>query len=383
MTATLTHPMIATRSVGTRIRRISLWSVPLTSHATYYMADGKLCDTVETVVIALEAENGLTGWGEVCPIPHYLPAYAGGVAPAVEEMAHLLLGADPVGPEAVMATLDGWLQGHVYAKSALDIALWDLTAQIAALPLFALLGGLRSKTLPLYHSITCIAPDEMAEIAREAQKQGITQFQAKLGASGDWETDVERLVKVRDAIGDGPLLYGDWNCGADRLHATRVGRAVRDMDVMLEQPCQTLAECAAVRAATGLPMKLDELAHDTASLLEAQSLGCLDAVALKLSKFGGLSALRRARDLCLHLGAKMCIEDTWGSDIATAAALHLAAATDPRRVLNVCDLSGYVAPRLDPGAPVRTGGTIHPPEGPGLGVHPDRDVLGGAQLILE
>lgn len=383
MTTTLTHPMIGTSPVATRIRRISLWYVPLTSHATYYMADGKLCDTVETVVIALEAENGLTGWGEVCPIPHYLPAYARGVAPAVEEMAHLLLGVDPVGPEAVMAKLDGWLQGHVYAKSALDIALWDLTGQIAGLPLYALLGGLRSKALPLYHSITCIAPDEMAEIAREAQKQGITQFQAKLGASGDWQTDVERLVKVRDAIGDGPLLYGDWNCGADRLHATRVGRAVRDMDVMLEQPCQTLAECAAVRAATGLPMKLDELAHDTASLLEAQSQGCLDAVALKLSKFGGLSALRRARDLCLHLGAKMCIEDTWGSDIATAAALHLAAATDPRRVLNVCDLSGYVTPRLDPKAPSRAGDTIHPPEGPGLGVHPDRDVLGPAQLILE
>jgi L-alanine-DL-glutamate epimerase-like enolase superfamily enzyme len=88
-------------------------------------------------------------------------------------------------------------------------------------------------------------------------------------------------------------------------------------------------------------------------LLEAHRLGVMDAVALKLSKFGGLSALRRARDLCLHLGAKMCIEDTWGSDIATAAALHLGAATDPRRVLNVCDLSGYVAPRLAPEAPVR------------------------------
>jgi L-alanine-DL-glutamate epimerase-like enolase superfamily enzyme len=95
----------------------------------------------------------------------------------------------------------------------------------------------------------------------------------------------------------------------------------------------------------------------------------MDAVALKLSKFGGLSALRRARDLCLHLGAKMCIEDTWGSDIATAAALHLGAATDPARVLNVCDLSGYVAPRLAPEAPARQSGRIAPPDGPGLGDH--------------
>jgi hypothetical protein len=77
--------------------RLRLWHVPLTSHATYYMADGKTCDTVETVVIAVETDTGLTGWGEVCPIPHYLPAYARGVAPALQELAPVILGADPVG----------------------------------------------------------------------------------------------------------------------------------------------------------------------------------------------------------------------------------------------------------------------------------------------
>lgn len=125
-----------------------------------------------------------------------------------------------------------------------------------------------------------------------------------------------------------------------------------------------------VRAATGLPMKLDELAHDTATLLQAHSLGIMDAVALKLSKFGGLSALRRARDLCLHLGAKMCIECTWGSDIATAAALHLAAATNPARVLNVCDLSGYVSPRIAPDGPVRANGRIPRPTARALASRP-------------
>ena len=162
-----------------------------------------------------------------------------------------------------------------------------------------------------------------------------------------------------------------------------MGRAVAHLDVMLEQPCATIDACAAVRAATGLPMKLDELAHDTATLLESHQSHCLDAVALKLSKFGGLSKTRAARDLCLHLGAKMCIEDTWGSDITTAALLHLGAATDPARVLNVCDLSGYVGPRLDPNAPTRANGRIAPPEGPGLGVSPDLDLLGDLDLILE
>jgi L-alanine-DL-glutamate epimerase-like enolase superfamily enzyme len=364
------------------ITRITIWHVPLTSHVAYHMGGGKSCETVETVVVRLDTDQGLEGWGEVCPIPHYLPAYARGVAPAIEEMAPLILGADPAGPDALMTRLDRHLPGHVYAKSALDLALWDLLGKIARLPLYALLGGRQVDQLPLYHSISCLDPDEMARIAKETQADGIRQFQAKLGADQNWEADVARLTLVREAVGPGPLVYGDWNCGFSQLDATRVGRAVAHLDVMLEQPCSTLEECAAVRAATGLAMKIDENAHDTGSLLRAQALGCMDAVALKLSKFGGLSALRRARDLCLYLGTKMCIEDTWGSDIAMSAALHLAAASPPKAVLNVCDLSGYVAPRLAPDAPSRQDGSITPPEGPGLGLRIDEERFGAPVAIF-
>ena len=184
-----------------KIKRLSLWHIPLTSHQAYYMAEGKTCDTVETVIVRVDTDTGLSGWGEVCPIPHYLPAYARGVAPALTELAPVLLGADPVGPEALMATADAFLQGHLYAKSALDLALWDITAKVADLPLYVLLGGQRQQDLPLYHSITCIAPDEMVRIAKDAQAQGIAQFQVKLGADQNPEADTERLIKVREAVG--------------------------------------------------------------------------------------------------------------------------------------------------------------------------------------
>ncbi|MEX0346800.1 MAG: mandelate racemase/muconate lactonizing enzyme family protein [Rhizobiaceae bacterium] len=366
-----------------KITRLTLWEVPLTSRVTYHMAAGKTCATVTTVVLRIETEAGIEGWGEACPIPHYLPAYAEGVRPALEYLAPVVIGADPVGPEAIMDRADRYLPGHPFAKSPLDIALWDITGKVAGLPVHALLGGRKVADMPLYHSISCIAPDEMARIAKEAQDSGITQFQVKLGADDDWQTDVARLRLVREAVGDGPVVYGDWNCGSTRLDATRVGRAVAGLDVMLEQPCATLEECAAVRAATGLPMKIDECGHDTASLLKAYELGCMDAVALKLSKFGGLSPTRNARDLCLHLGAKMCVEDTWGSDITTAAALHLAAATPDRLLMNTCDLSGYVTPRIDPLVPVRRNGRIAPPGGPGLGVAPDPDQLGNPVAIID
>ena len=78
----------------------------------------------------------------------------------------------------------------------------------------------------------------------------------------------------------------------------------------------------------------------------------------------------------------MCIEDSWGSDIATNAALHLGAATPMAGIMNVCDLSGYVSPRLDPEAPSREGGYITASLAPGIGVNPDLDLLGMPVLEL-
>lgn len=359
-----------------KITAVNLYKVPLTSLETYYMAAGKTCDTVDTIVVEMQTDTGLTGWGEVCPIPHYLPAYANGVGPVIEELAPVLIGADPIGPSRVLAACEAYLQGHVYAKSALDMALWDLLGKAANLPLYRLLGGRQVEAAPLYHSITSIAPDEMAAIAKDAYAQGIRQFQAKLGATGDWQTDVARFKAVRQAVGEGPLLYGDWNCGATTLEAIRVATKSKPYDVMIEQPCDSLEACAEVRRTAGVPMKIDENAHDLPSLLRAHELGCMDVVALKLSKFGGISAVLAARALCVQFGTMMVIEDTWGSDITTAAVAHTAVSTQAKYLLNTCDLSGYVTPHVAPDGPLRQNATLQPSERPGLGVSPDRDILG-------
>ena len=95
-----------------RVNRITLWSVDLTSHETYYMAEGKTCATVKSHVLCLETDNGLKGWGEVCPIPHYLPAFADGVPSAVAEMAAQILGISPLGVDAPMRKLDGFLRAN-------------------------------------------------------------------------------------------------------------------------------------------------------------------------------------------------------------------------------------------------------------------------------
>ena len=366
-----------------KITKLHLWQVPLQSHQAYYMAAGKTCDVVPSIIMRLDTDAGISGWGEVCCIPHYLPAYTDGIMPGISHLAPVIIGQDASHPEVVMAQVNAYLLGHNYIKSLLDMALHDAAARAAKMPLYKYLGGNFGKPLPLYHSITCIAPEEMARIAKEELGKGMKQFQVKLGVDNDNEADIARLSLVREAVGSGPLVYGDWNCGATSLDATRVGRAVSHLDIMLEQPCETIEECSHVRSATGLAMKLDENVHDLASLMAGHAAGSLDAAALKISKFGGISEMRKARDLCTALGVKMCIEDCWGSDITTSAALHLGASTNPKYVMNVCDLSSYVAPKLDETLPLRDKGTIVPPSGDGLGVSPDSDKLGQAELIID
>ena len=97
--------------------------------------------------------------------------------------------------------------------------------------MFKLLGGQKQKDMPLYHSITCVEPDEMVKIAKEKQKEGITQFQVKLGADNNWQIDAERLIKVREVIDDQHLVYGDWNCGATPLDAIRTSRKIAHLDL--------------------------------------------------------------------------------------------------------------------------------------------------------
>ena len=118
------------------------------------------------------------------------------------------------------------------------------------------------KTLPLYHSITCVEPDEMARMARDALRTPVfSQFQVEARCR-------RRLAgrrrpadaSVREAVGDGPVVYGDWNCGADtaRRPFASAGRWPASATSCWSNPARRMEDCAAAKAATGLPMKLDE-----------------------------------------------------------------------------------------------------------------------------
>ena len=123
----------------------------------------------------------------------------------------------------------------------------------------------------------------------------------------------------------------DANGGWLAHEAVRVVRAVRGLDITIEQPCATYEACLAVRRHTDLPMILDEVIDSVPALLRAHADGAMDAINLKLSKVGGLTRARQMRDLCVALGVPMTIEGSGGGDVIGTAVAHLAQAIPPSR----------------------------------------------------
>ena len=109
----------------------------------------------------------------------------------------------------------------------------------------------------------------------------------------------------------------------------------------------------------------------------------MDVVNLKISKLGGLTKARQARDLCIALGVAMTLEDSWGGDIVTAAIAHLAHSTPPEFLFTATDFNSYVTVSIAEGAPKRVQGRMAAAATPGLGISPRKDVLRKAVVVVE
>jgi len=359
-----------------QITRISVFQIDLPlREGSYRWSGGKSVQVFDSTVVRIETDAGVTGHGEVCPLgPAYLPAYARGARRGIEEVAPALIGEDPTQLERINRTMDAALKGHPYVKSALDIACWDILGQVCGQPVCHLLGGRYGDDFVLYRAISQRAPDTMARNVQGYKDEGYTRFQLKVGA--DPLTDVERIRAVRDVLDPTDILVADANTGWLMHDAMRVADAVRDVDVYIEQPCRTYEECLSVRRHTDRPFVLDESVESLDMLLRARAEGAMDVVNLKISKFGGLTRARQARDLCVCMGLAMTIEDSWGGDVVTAAIAHLAHSTPTEYRFASTDFNSYVTVDFARGAPRRQGGRMAAATEPGLGVSVEDDALG-------
>ncbi len=297
----------------------------------------------------METDAGVSGVGECCPIPSYLPAHADGVVAAATPLSEAILGQDPREMGRLEWAMDRKLHGHEYAKSPFDVALWDIAGKAAGVPVWMLLGGKLVEGVPMYRA----APQQELEATvtelDRLRAQGYAQFQIKVGA--EWGADIERIRTTVPLLRPGETAFADANTGWTVSEAVRVARATEDPDYYLEQPCLTYEECLQVRQRTSLPMKLDECMTDLASVERAVADQAAEVICLKVSKNGGLTKTRRIRDYLVEHRIPMLVEDTWGGEIVTASLSHMAVSTPEELCVATTDLHNTSSSRAAPAGP--------------------------------
>ncbi|MDZ7828217.1 MAG: mandelate racemase/muconate lactonizing enzyme family protein [Halofilum sp. (in: g-proteobacteria)] len=365
-----------------KITAIEVYRVDLPyAGGVYHLSGGRSYTGFDATIVRLETDDGIEGWGESTPFgPNYIAAHARGVRAGIEEMADAVLGLDPRRVDRVNESMDAALAGHLHAKTAIDVACWDLFGRSVNLPVCELLGGSTGARMPVIDSIHAGDPDDMRARVAATRKKGFLGHSVKIGASaaeGGPALDAARIEASLADARSGEYFIVDCNGGLSVEHALRMLHMLPPgLDFVLEAPCASWRETLALRRHTDVPIVLDELATDETSVLQAIVDDACDGIGLKISKSGGLTRARRQRDLCLTAGLTVSVQETAGSEIAFAAIAHLGQTVPPhllRCILDLRDLYTPVTATFD--APIADGGVMVP-DVPGLGIEVDRDVLG-------
>lgn len=342
---------------------------------TYRCSGGRSAEGFDSTIVQIAARDGTVGYGEMAPLgSFYDPAFAEGARAAMRELAPALIGEPAAGIDALNRRMDLLLKGHPYAKSAMDMALWDLAGRRSGLSLAMMTGGAEGDSVPLYRSLAQEAPDAMATRARKYIAEGYRRLQVKVGL--DVREDIERLEAVRAAIPSDTVIFCDANGSWGTAETRQFLSATRSIDYALEQPCATYEENLAIRLACERPLILDETIDSVDALLRSLADSLVDGVTIKLARVGGLTKARLIRDIAAARNLKITIEDTGGAQIDTAAYAGLMLSTPEGLRQHTVDFHNWVTVSNARADFRIAGGKMSPPTGSGLGVEVDRAALG-------
>jgi L-Ala-D/L-Glu epimerase / N-acetyl-D-glutamate racemase len=326
------------------------------------------------LLIRVETDAGLSGLGEATVAPVWSGETAVGARHLIEQyLEPVLLGRDPTDVAGALDAMDRAAFGNPFTKAAVEMALLDLWGQFEQRPVYDLLGGAcRPLALPIRFSLAAGTPEATAALAAQRVQEGFRTIKVKVGT--DPAADVARVRAVREAIGVEVGLTVDANGGWSAEDAIRAVREMAPLDLRLvEQPTarDDLDAMARVRRAVEVPVMADESVFTLADAREVVRREAADVISIYPGKNGGVLRCRQIAELAADAGVVCAIGSNLELDIATAAMCHLAIATP-----NVAadrfpgDLLGplyYADPVVR--QPIRySGGMVHCPEGPGLGV---------------
>ena len=360
-----------------KITRITVYQVDLPLEHPYWLSGGRLkFESLDATFVKLETDAGLTGWGEGTPWGHtYVPAHGPGIRAGIETMAPFLLGLDPRKVLEVERAMDLSLPGHLYAKSPIDMACWDIAGQSAGLAIADLMGARRLSPIPIASSVGAKSIDETRAVIDRYRQRGYLAHSVKIG--GNVERDIARIRDVESIRRPGEIVLYDVNRGWTRQQALRVMHATQDLHVMFEQPCETLDDIAAIRPLHSAPVSVDESLVTLQDAARIARDGLAEVFGIKLNRVGGLTKAARMRDVALAHGIDMFVMATGGSVLADCEALHLAATIPDENCHAVWACQDMITVDVADGlGPRNVDGHLSLPGGVGLGVHPNENALG-------
>ncbi len=333
-------------------------------------------ERLDSTLVRIDTDQGISGWGEGCPWGHtYLPAHGGGIRSALAILAPALMGMDPRSTGAINHAMDMALPGHEYAKSPIDIACWDILGKSAGLPLWKLFGADLSVPVPVNSSISTGTAEQMIQSIQEAAEKGYRWHSAKIGGH-DVAADLARMQAICRCAPPAANITFDINRAWTLAIAVQALNSI-DVRNRIEQPCETIEQCAHVAARVSQPIVLDECLHSFQDHLDAWRMNACEAIKIKPNRVGGLTKARQIRDFGISVGWQMHIEEVGGTAMADTAAIHLAASTPERFRLASWLCHEHLADDPIAGQGARNiDGYAEPPNLPGLGITPNEQQLG-------
>ena len=353
--------------------------VPLKAGMTTRTAHGDHV-TSDYVIVRVHTDAGLVGLGEATVAARWSGETSRSCVAAIDDLiGPALAGADPTRIHALRAVMDRELKLNPFTKAAVEMALWDLSGKAAGVPVYNLLGGKVHDTIPIKMMIGAFDIPRSLQLAERFLTWGVRCLKVKVGI--DLEGDVARVEAVRKLAGPDIPITVDSNCGWNATTALQALHRLRASNLLVaEQPIPPgdVEAMAALRTLGGIPIMADESVFTLADAWNVARAHAADVISVYPGKNGGILAsieiahVAQAAGLSCHIGSNLEL------GIASAAMLHLAAATP------AIDSQTYPADILGPNYHetdlLREPLTLGPerarvPDGPGLGVELDEDQL--------
>ncbi len=285
-------------------------------------------ESLEDIVVIITTQSGLQGYGEGAPTPVITGETMGTMQAVIEYLTPFLAGRDLEEFDALIETIHTRILKNTTAKSALEIALYDLKAKTLQLPLYRMLGG-SQKNFRTDITISLGETKEMVADALDAVALGYDTLKIKVGSNP--LKDIERIEAICEAVGKKATLRLDANQGWTPEECITVMQRLESKGIvpeLIEQPikAEDIEGLRAIKERIQTPLLADESVFTLNDARRLLDLEAADLINIKLAKCGGISNALKLADLAGEYGVKCMIGCMLEGPISVGAAVHVASA---------------------------------------------------------